>query len=199
MKKKILAFFMTLLILITTLSTTVFGFNSYEEYYNSTYLYSLKIPKDIKNVVMDVNQAYVTIPYEDQIRLEIHVDKVENLVSEEELEKYDIKNTDKISLKSDIMESTYGNDSYMQQNAVNIAKKFTSLPTITSVERCKIDRRDGYKIYYNTTLTGANNEEMTGHGMILFTVDHGDVYYFVFTDNSLKEENIEDYDFLVKQ
>lgn len=198
MKKKILTFFMTLLILITNLSTPVFGFNSYEEYYNTTYLYSLKIPKDIKNVVMDSNLSVVTIPYEDQIRLEIHVEKVENFIGEDVLEKNNIKDPDKINIKSDILENTYGNDAYMQQNAVNIAKKFTSSPTVTKVENCKIDRRNGYKIYYNSKLTGADGEELTGHGMILFTIDHGDVYYFVFTDNSLREENIDDYDFFAK-
>ena len=150
MKKKILTFFMTLLILITNLSTPVFGFNSYEEYYNTTYLYSLKIPKDIKNVVMDSNLSVVTIPYEDQIRLEIHVEKVEDLIGEDVIEKNNIKDPDKISIKSDIVENTYGNDAYMQKNAVNIAKKFTSTPTVTKVENCKIDRRNGYKIYYNS-------------------------------------------------
>lgn len=198
MKKKILTFFMTLLILITNLSTPVFGFNSYEEYYNTTYLYSLKIPKDIKNVVMDSNLSVVTIPYEDQIRLEIHVEKVEDLIGEDVIEKNNIKDPDKINIKSDIVENTYGNDSYMQQNAVNIAKKFTSTPTVTKVENCKIDRRNGYKIYYNSELTGADGEALTGHGMIMFTIDHGDVYYFVFTDNSLREENIDDYDFFDK-
>ncbi|RGD74507.1 hypothetical protein [Anaerofustis stercorihominis] len=61
-----------------------------------------------------------------------------------------------------------------------------------------MDRRNAFKIFYDTKITGADNKAATGHGLILFTIDGGRVYYFVFTDNSLKQANITDYDFIDK-
>lgn len=197
-KKRILAFIMIFLIALTTLSTTVFGFNSYEEYFNGKYSYSLKIPKDKKNVIMETNQSSVLIPYSEQIRLEINVEDVSTLLTNKEQENYNERDLEKLTLKSDVFENTYASEAYMQKNAVKLIKKFAPSPTLTSIESFKMDRRNAFKIFYNTKITGADNKAATGHGLILFTIDGGRVYYFVFTDNSLKQANITDYDFIDK-
>ncbi|WP_294468554.1 hypothetical protein [uncultured Anaerofustis sp.] len=197
-KKRILTFIMTFLIAFTTLSTTVFGFNSYEQYFNGRYSYSLKIPKDKKNVVMETNQSSVLIPYSEQIRLEINVEDVSTLLTNKEQENYNESDLKKLSLKSEVFKNTYASEDYMKKNAVKLIKKFAPSPTVTNIESFKLDRRVAFKIFYDTKITGADNKTAKGHGLILFTIDGGRVYYFVFTDNSLKQANITDYDFIDK-
>ena len=182
-KKRILTFIMTFLIAFTTLSTTVFGFNSYEQYFNGRYSYSLKIPKDKKNVVMETNQSSVLIPYSEQIRLEINVEDVSTLLTNKEQENYNESDLKKLSLKSEVFKNTYASEDYMKKNAVKLIKKFAPSPTVTSIESFKLDRRVAFKIFYDTKITGADNKTAKGHGLILFTIDGGRVYYFVFTDN----------------
>ncbi|RGD74508.1 hypothetical protein [Anaerofustis stercorihominis] len=121
--KRILAFIMIFLIALTTLSTTVFGFNSYEEYFNGKYSYSLKIPKDKKNVIMETNQSSVLIPYSEQIRLEINVEDVSTLLTNKEQENYNERDLEKLTLKSDVFENTYASEDYMQKNAIKLIKK----------------------------------------------------------------------------
>ncbi|WP_290770636.1 hypothetical protein [Anaerofustis sp.] len=198
MKKKILTFCTIFLIAFTTLNGFVLGFTSYDEYYNTKYLYSIKVPKDIKNVLMENNQSSVIIPYEDQIRLEIKVEDVDDLITDDDIDKYDIRDTDKLDLKSDVFENTYASESYLKENGDKIVKQFAPSPSVTSVESFKMDRRNAFKIFYNTKITSADNKKMTGHGLVLFTIDQGNVYYFIFTDNSLEKSNITDYDFINK-
>lgn len=194
MKTKLRAFSFILLILIS-LNTVVLGLTSYEQYYNADYSYSLRVPHDSASKIIETNRAAVIIPYTNQIRLQINVYDVSNLLTSEEKEGV---NMNKITLKSPVFEKTYGSFDWVKKNAGDIVSDFETSSKVTKVEEISVDHCKAFQIYYNTEIIKSDGTTGKGHGMLIFTVTNGHVFNFIFTDNKMKEKNITDYDFVQK-
>ena len=187
--------FSLILIMILSLSTTVLGLSSYDQYYNSDYSYSLRIPHESSSKVIETNRAVVIIPYTNQMRLQINVDDVSNLISNDDKEGVKLK---KLTLKSPVFEKTYGSFDYVKKNAQDIVSDFETDSTVTKVEEISVDHSKAFQITYDTRLVKADGSTGKGHGLLIFTVNNGYSFYFIFTDNKLKEKNILDYDSVQK-